>query len=162
MALAQPLYEQGWITYMRTDGVSIASEAQEAARDYIAREQGADYLAPEPPTYTVKTANAQEAHEGIRPTDVNRLPNDVNGDGAALYALIWKRFVASQMSPARYTVTGAVIYAGKAQGQPFPMEFRAQGRALLFDGFLKDYEEPADEGEDRNDETGTLSPLKDN
>jgi len=162
MALAQTLYEQGWITYMRTDGVSIAPEAQTAAQDYIAREHGADYLPPEPPTYTVKTANAQEAHEAIRPTDVNRLPQDVDDDGAALYALIWKRFVASQMSPALYTVTGAVIYAGKTQGQPFPMEFRAQGRSLLFDGFLKIYEEPADEGEDGNDETGTLPPLKDN
>jgi len=162
MALAQTLYEQGWITYMRTDGVSIAPEAQTAARDYIAHELGSDYLPPEPPTYTVKTANAQEAHEAIRPTDVSRLPNNVEGDGAALYALIWKRFIASQMSPARYTVTGAVIYAGKAQGQPFPMEFRAQGRSLLFDGFLKVYEEPADEGEEGNEETGTLPSLKEN
>ena len=162
MALAQTLYEQGWITYMRTDGVSIAPEAQTTARDYIAREHGADYLPPEPPTYTGKTANAQEAHEAIRPTDVNRLPQEVEGDGAALYALIWKRFIASQMSPALYTITGAVIYAGKAQGQPFPMEFRGQGRSLLFDGFLKVYEEPADEGEEGNDETGTLPPLKDN
>jgi len=164
MALAQTLYEQGWITYMRTDGVAIAPEAQSAARDYIAHEHGADYLPPELPTYTVKTANAQEAHEAIRPTDVNRLPQDApaEGDGAALYALIWKRFVASQMSPALYSVTGAVIYAGKAQGQPFPLEFRAQGRSLLFDGFLKVYEEPADEGEDGNEETGTLPPLKDN
>ena len=90
-----------------------------AARDYIAREHGADYLPPEPPTYTVKTANAQEAHEAIRPTDVNRLPagRPADRDGAALYALIWKRFIASQMSPALYTVTGAVIYAGKAPGQ---------------------------------------------
>jgi DNA topoisomerase-1 len=162
MALAQTLYEQGWITYMRTDGVSIALEAQTAAREYIAREHGADYLPPEPPTYTVKTANAQEAHEAIRPTDVNRLPNDVEGDGAALYALIWKRFIASQMSPALYTVTGAVIYAGKAQGQPFPMEFRAQGRSLLFDGFLKVYEEPVDDGETEDENNGTLPPLKDN
>ena len=162
MALAQILYEQGHITYMRTDGVSIAPEAQTAARDYIAREHGSDYLPPEPPTYTVKTANAQEAHEAIRPTDVNRLSQNVDGDGAALYALIWKRFVASQMSPALYTVTGAVIYAGKAQGQPFPMEFRAQGRSLLFDGFLKVYEEPADEGETEDEDNGTLPPLKDN
>jgi len=162
MALAQTLYEQGWITYMRTDGVSIAPEAQTVARDYIAREHGADYLPPEPPTYTVKTANAQEAHEAIRPTDVNHLPQAVEGDGAALYALIWQRFIASQMSPALYTFTGAVIYAGKAPGQPFPMEFRAQGRSLLFDGFLKVYEEPADEGEEGDEETGTLPPLKDN
>jgi DNA topoisomerase-1 len=162
MALAQTLYEQGRITYMRTDGVSIAPEAQTAVRDYIAREHGSDYLPPEPPTYTVKTANAQEAHEAIRPTDVNHLPEDVEGDGAALYALIWKRFVASQMSPALYTVTGTVIYAGKAQGQPFPMEFRAQGRSLLFDGFLKVYEEPADDGESSEADNQALPPLKDN
>lgn len=162
MALAQTLYEQGWITYMRTDGVSVASEAQATARDYIAREHRADYLPPESPTYTVKAANAQEAHEAIRPTDVNRLPKDVDGEGAALYALIWKRFIASQMSPALYTVTGAVIYAGKVQGQPFPMEFRAQGRSLLFDGFLKVYEEPTDEGESNEEDNQTLPPLKDN
>lgn len=77
------------------------------------------------------------------------------------HPLIWKRFVASQMSPALYTVTGAVLYAGKAQGQAFPMEFRAQARSLLFDGLLKVYEEPADEGEENN-ETGILPPLKDN
>jgi len=162
MALAQTLYEQGWITYMRTDGVSIVPEAQEAARDYIASEHGVDYLPPEPPIYTVKTANAQEAHEAIRPKDVNQLPHEADGDGAALYALIWKRFIASQMSPALYTVTGAVIYAGKAQGQPFPMEFRAQGRSLLFDGFLKVYEEPSDEGETEDENNETLPPLKDN
>jgi DNA topoisomerase-1 len=162
MALAQTLYEQGWITYMRTDGVSIAPEAQTEARGYIAREHGADYLPPELPTYTVKAANAQEAHEAIRPTDVNRLPQEIEGEGAALYTLIWKRFVASQMSTALYTVTGAVIYAGKAQGQPFPIEFRAQGRSLLFDGFLKVYEEPDDEGESSEEDNQTLPPLKDN
>ena len=90
------------------------------------------------------------------------MPKDIEGHGAALYALIWKRFIASQMSPALCTVTGAVIYAGKAQGQAFPLEFRAQGRSLLFDGFLKVYEEPADEGEERDEETETLPPLKDN
>lgn len=162
MALAQTLYEQGLITYMRTDGLSVASEAQNAARGYIAREHGVDYLPPELPTYSVKTANVQEAHEAIRPTDMDRLPQEVEDDCAALYTLIWRRFIASQMSPALYTVTGAAIYAGKAHGQPFPMEFRAQGRSLLFDGFLKVYQEPADEGEESSDETGMLPPLKDN
>ncbi|MCA0453871.1 MAG: type I DNA topoisomerase [Chloroflexi bacterium] len=162
MALAQTLYEQGWITYMRTDGVSVAPEAQTEAREYIAREHGGDYLPPEPPAYTVKTANAQEAHEAIRPTDINRLPQAMDGDGAALYALIWKRFIASQMSPALYTITGAVIYTGKIQGQPFPIEFRAQGRSLLFDGFLKVYEEPPGESATEDEENETLPPLKDN
>lgn len=150
MTLAQTLYEAGWITYHRTDGVAVAPEAQAAARAYIERAYGADYLPSEAPTYTVKTANAQEAHEAIRPTDVNRLPNDAraDGDGAALYALIWWRFIASQMAAAVYSVTGAQIYAGKQVGQPYPLEFRAQGRTLQFDGFLKVYEEPGDEDED--------------
>jgi DNA topoisomerase-1 len=85
----------------------------------------------------------------------------MDGAGAALYGLIWRRFIASQMAAATYTVTGAIIYAGKAQGQPIPLEFRAQGRALLFDGFLKVYEEPTDDGEE-NEESGTLPPLRDN
>ncbi|MCB9451466.1 MAG: type I DNA topoisomerase [Anaerolineaceae bacterium] len=158
MALAQTLYEGGLITYMRTDGASVAPEAQTAARATIHVTYGADYLPPEIPIYTVKTAIAQEAHEAIRPTDVTQLPEAIEGDGAALYALIWKRFIASQMAPALYTVTGAVIYAGKTQGQPFPLEFRASGRTLVFDGFLKVYEEPADEGEEE-DESRALPPL---
>jgi len=162
MALAQTLYEQGWITYMRTDGVSIAPEAQSSAQAYIAGEYGADYLPPEPPLYIGKTLNAQDAHEAIRPTDVNRLPQEVAGDGAALYSLIWKRFVASQMAPARYAATGAVIHAGKAQGQPYPIEFRAQGRTMLFDGFLKVYEEPSDDGDETDEASEILPHLTDN
>jgi DNA topoisomerase-1 len=148
MTLAQTLYEASWITYHRTDGVAVAPEAQAAARAYIERAYGADYLPSEAPTYTVKTANAQEAHEAIRPTDVNRLPSETEGDGAALYALIWHRFIASQMAPAIYSVAGAQVYAGKQVEQPFPLEFRAQGRTLQFEGFLKVYEEPPDEDDD--------------
>jgi len=159
MGLAQTLYEAGLITYLRTDGVAVAPEAQAAARELIQRDYGADYLPDTPPTYTAKAANAQEAHEAIRPTDVTHLPQETEGDGAALYALIWRRFIASQMQPARYRITGAAIYAGKMAGQPFSLEFRAQGRSLLFDGFLKVYEEPADDGETA-DETSTLPPLR--
>ncbi len=158
MALAQTLYEAGLITYMRTDSVSVAPEAQAAARDYIAGEHGAGYLPPEPPIYITKASNAQEAHEAIRPTDAKRLPQGVEGDGAALYALIWRRFIASQMSAARYTVTGAVIHAGKVQGQPFPLEFRAQGRTLTFDGWLKVYQEPPDD-DDEEEPSQALPPL---
>jgi DNA topoisomerase-1 len=153
MTLAQTLYEAGWITYHRTDGVAVAPEAQAAARDHIKRAYGAAYLPPEAPTYTAKSANAQEAHEAIRPTDVNPLPSEAEGDGAALYALIWQRFVASQMAAAVYAVTGAQIYAGKQVEQPYPLEFRAQGRTLQFDGFLKVYEEPGDEDEDRSSDS---------
>ncbi len=161
MALAQTLYDQGMVSYLRTDGVSVTPEAQTAARELITREYGIDYLPAESPTYTVKTINAQESHEAIRPTDIQRLPQEAKGDGAALYGLIWKRFIASQMAPALYTLTGAVIYAGKVQGQPFPMEFRAQGRSLLFEGFLKVYQEPADEG-DEAEVDGTLPLLSEN
>ena len=151
MALAQILYEQGWSTSLRTDGVSVAPEAQAAAREYVTQVYGSDHLPADPPIYTTKAAHAQEAHEAIRPTDVQRLPQDVSGEGAALYALIWKRFIASQMAPALYTVTGAIIQAGKTMGQPYPLEFRATGRMLLSAGFLKVYEEPTDEGDESED-----------
>jgi DNA topoisomerase I len=156
MALAQTLYEAGRITYHRTDGVSVAPEAQRSARDVIQREYGAAYLPPTPPTYTVKSANAQEAHEAIRPTDVTTLPDEnAAGDGAKLYALIWRRFISSQMAPAQYTVTGAMIHAGAAREKPFPLVFQASGRELSFDGFLRVYEEPTDD--DTPEEEGNHS-----
>lgn len=160
MQLAQTLYEQGLITYHRTDGVAVAPEAQTAAREIILLDYGEAYLPPTPPTYQVKSANAQEAHEAIRPTDVSRLPEDKDGDGAKLYALIWKRFIASQMNPARYTLTGALIYAGKSTDKPFPLIFKAQGRELVFDGFLRVYEEPDDGDADNADAEGSVPLLK--
>jgi len=160
MEVAQRLYEAGTITYMRTDGVGVEPEAQTAARELIEREYGALYLPSEPPTYTTKSANAQEAHEAIRPTDVNHLPDeDLDGDGAGLYGLIWDRFVSSQMAPARYQVIGAVILAGAKREQPYPLEFRAQGRVPIFDGFLRVYEEPTDDGEEADDDEGDSLPA---
>lgn len=159
MQLAQTLYEQGLITYHRTDGVAVAPEVQTAAREIILRDYGEAYLPPTPPTYQVKSANAQEAHEAIRPTDVSPLPEDKDGDGAKLYALIWRRFIASQMNPARYTLTGALIHAGKSTDKPFPLVFKAQGRELAFDGFLRVYEEPDDE-DNEAEETGMMPVLK--
>lgn len=160
MALAQTLYEQGRITYHRTDAVHVAPEAQATACAVIRREYGEDYLPPTPPTYKTKTANAQEAHEAIRPTDVARLPDEnTEGAGAKLYALIWRRFVASQMTPARYTVTGALIHAGQAQEKPFPLVFKASGRELIFDGFLRVYEEPEDVDAEK-DAIGIMPALK--
>ena len=144
MTLAQTLYDGGWITYHRTDGVTVAPEAQTLARTVIQREYGDSYLPPTPPNYKTRTANAQAAHEGIRPTDITRLPEAKDGEGAQLYGLIWRRFIASQMTPARYTVTGALIHAGKSQDKPIPLTFKAQGRELIFDGFLRVYEEPED------------------
>lgn len=159
MQLAQTLYEQGLITYHRTDGVAIAPEAQQVAREVIAREYGDAYLPPTPPAYKVKAANAQEAHEAIRPTEVSKLPEEqADGDGAKLYALIWRRFIASQMNPAQYTLTGALIHAGKSKDKPFPLIFKAQGRELIFDGFLRVYEEP-EEGDADDAEAGDSVPA---
>ncbi|TGR16251.1 DNA topoisomerase, partial [Mesorhizobium sp. M8A.F.Ca.ET.197.01.1.1] len=94
----------GLITYMRTDGVQMAPEAIEAARDAIVNEFGAKYLPEKPRYYSVKAKNAQEAHEAIRPTDFKRTPASVrqylDADQARLYELIWKRAIASQMQPA--------------------------------------------------------------
>jgi len=144
MQIAQRLYEAGQITYHRTDGVDIAPEAQRAALQYIARTYGGDYVPNQPHSYQAKTKHAQEAHEAIRPTDVTHLPEEIEGDGAALYTLIWQRFVASQMAPARYAVQVVEILAGKTQGQAYPLSFQAKGRRLIFDGFLKVYQEPPD------------------
>lgn len=161
MQLAQTLYEQGLITYHRTDGVAVAPEAQTSAREIILRDYGDAYLPPTPPTYKVKAANAQEAHEAIRPTEVSKLPEEQDdGDGAKLYALIWRRFIASQMNPARYTLTGALIHAGKSTDKPFPLIFKAQGRELTFDGFLRVYEEPDDGDADDADAGGSVPALK--
>lgn len=161
MQLAQMLYEAGLITYHRTDGVSVASESQQAAGMVILRQYGEQYLPEQPPVYKTKSANAQEAHEAIRPTDVNHLPDAEKGEGAALYELIWKRFVASQMANATYTITAAILHSGQSQQKTFPLELRAQGRELAFDGFLHVYEEPADDDEDDdNDATDTVPVLK--
>ena len=144
MQIAQYLYEAGQITYHRTDGVDVAPEAQRAALLYIAQTFGGDYVPNQPHSYQAKTKYAQEAHEAIRPVDVAHLPSQVEGDGAALYALIWQRFVASQMAAARYAVQVVEILTGKTHGQPYPLTFQAKGRTLTFDGFLKVYQEPPD------------------
>ncbi|MCL4237645.1 MAG: type I DNA topoisomerase [Anaerolineae bacterium] len=144
MQIAQRLYEAGQITYHRTDGVDVAPEAQRAALQHIARTYGGDYVPNQPQSYQAKAKHAQEAHEAIRPTDVAQLPVQVEGDGAALYALIWQRFVASQMAEARYAVQAVEILAGKTQGHAYPLTFQAKGRSLIFDGFLKVYQEPPD------------------
>ena len=146
MDLAQLLYEQGLITYHRTDGVSVAPEAQMTARAYIDLTYGADYLPAQPPTYHAKSASAQEAHEGIRPTDIAHLPQAVDGDGMALYKLIWEWFIASQMAGSRESVTTVIIHASR-NDKRYPLEFRAVGRRPVFDGFQKVYQAVDDEEE---------------
>jgi DNA topoisomerase-1 len=185
MAAAQQLYEGidvgegtvGLITYMRTDSVNVSEESQRDARNFIAERYGNEFMPDAPPKYTSRAKNAQEAHEAIRPTSVFRTPESIkeylDRDQYRLYDLIWKRFVASQMSNAIFDATTVDIEAmpqgGNAQlpaaGSPngeageskvlIPgFWFRATGSIIKFAGFLKVYEEGHDEGDklDEDDE----------
>ena len=147
MSAAQRLYEAGHITYMRTDGIDMAPEAVMAARDEIKRRFGADYVPDSPRMYKNKAKNAQEAHECIRPTDMSLSPDKlkVADDQRKLYDLIWKRTIASQMAAARLERTTVDVGSPDAQ-----VELRATGQVVMFDGFLKVYDEGRDddEGED--------------
>ena len=147
MSTAQRLYEQGHITYMRTDGIDMAPEAVEAAREAIAARFGAKYLPPSPRLYKNKAKNAQEAHECIRPTEMSAAPGDLRlePDQRRLYDLIWKRTLASQMETARLERTTVTV--ADRQGQ---VELRATGQVVLFDGFMAIYTEGRDDedGED--------------
>ncbi|WP_273502783.1 type I DNA topoisomerase [Paracoccus sphaerophysae] len=147
MSAAQRLYEAGYITYMRTDGIDMAPEAVMAARDAIKARFGADYVPKSPRMYKNKAKNAQEAHECIRPTDMMLSPDRLNvePEQKRLYDLIWKRTLASQMEAARMERTTVEI--GSADGQ---VGLRATGQVMLFDGFLKIYDQghDDDEGED--------------
>ncbi|MEM8569306.1 MAG: type I DNA topoisomerase [Pseudomonadota bacterium] len=143
MSTAQRLYEAGYITYMRTDGIDMAPEAVMAARDAIRDRYGEAYLPKSPRMYKNKAKNAQEAHECIRPTDMSRAPDAlgrVEQDQAKLYDLIWKRSIASQMEAARFERTTVEI--GSADSA---VGLRATGRVVTFDGFLKVYFEGRDD-----------------
>ncbi|MBV7396667.1 type I DNA topoisomerase [Mameliella sediminis] len=143
MNAAQRLYEAGHITYMRTDGIDMAPEAVSAARDAIKDRYGAEYVPDSPRIYKNKAKNAQEAHECIRPTDMTRDAEALrlsDPDQRKLYDLIWKRTLACQMSAARLERTTVEI--GCDDGQ---VGLRATGQVVLFDGFLKVYEEGRDE-----------------
>ncbi|MBS0269643.1 MAG: type I DNA topoisomerase [Proteobacteria bacterium] len=179
MQIAQRLYEGvdiggetvGLITYMRTDGVQIVPEAVAQIRDVISAEFGRNYT-PFAREYKTKAKNAQEAHEAIRPTDPRRKPDQVRKhlekDQAALYDLIWKRTIASQMAPADIEQTAAEIEVKGADGKTYGL--RANGSVLMFDGFLKVYEEGRDDRvrtiekgkddtADDDDENRRLPPL---
>lgn len=146
MQLAQTLYETSLITYMRTDAVFVAPEAQAAAFDFIGKAYGEPYLPTEKPQYKSR-ANAQEAHEAIRPADVTLTPDHIKenvGEGAALYGLIWRRFVASQMAAAVDTLQTVSVLAGKQVGQPFPLTLTVRGSAPQFDGFRRVYQVDSD------------------
>jgi len=142
MRLAQGLYEDGAITYMRTDGVQIAPEAVSAARRAVADRYDAGYVPDKPRHYETKAKNAQEAHEAIRPTDFSR-DHAGSGDHARLYELIWKRALASQMASARLERTTAELADGTGRHG-----LRATGQVVLFPGFLALYEEGRDDEAD--------------
>ncbi|MBD3765878.1 MAG: type I DNA topoisomerase, partial [Rhodobacterales bacterium] len=147
MSAAQRLYEAGHITYMRTDGIDMAPEAVMAARAEIERRFGKAYVPDSPRMYKNKAKNAQEAHECIRPTDMAASPERLtltDPDQRRLYDLIWKRSIACQMAAARLERTTVEVLSPDAQ-----VGLRATGQVVLFDGFLKVYDESRDdEGED--------------
>ncbi|TPJ61093.1 MULTISPECIES: type I DNA topoisomerase [unclassified Mesorhizobium] len=165
MQVAQRLYEgmeiggetTGLITYMRTDGVQMAPEAIDAARDAIAKEFGPKYLPEKPRLYTTKAKNAQEAHEAIRPTDFMRTPASVrqylDADQMRLYELIWKRAIASQMQPAEIERTTVEI---EAVNGARTAELRAVGSVVRFDGFIAAYTDQKDD--DSEDEENRRLP----
>ena len=143
MVLAQRLYQDGHITYMRTDSTNLSAEAVEGCRAYIGDQFGEPYLPEEALNYSSREG-AQEAHEAIRPSDVNIGPGDIAGlepDQERLYAMIWRQFVACQMPPARYLSTSIVVNVGE-------FELRTRGRILVFDGYTK-VQPPTGKG-DRN------------
>ncbi|MGV9337531.1 type I DNA topoisomerase [Streptomyces sp. NPDC003688] len=146
MQVAQKLYENGYITYMRTDSTTLSDTAVAAARAQVTHLYGADYLPPQPRTYAGKVKNAQEAHEAIRPSgDRFRTPAEtgLTGDQFRLYELIWKRTVASQMKDAVGNSVTVRIGGTSADGRD--VEFSASGKTITFHGFLKAYVEGADD-----------------
>ncbi|ARO56938.1 DNA topoisomerase I [Methylorubrum extorquens] len=159
MRVAQRLYEGvdvggetvGIITYMRTDGVDMAPEAIQDARQVIGREFGDAYVPGAPRKYTVKAKNAQEAHEAVRPTDMGRLPKHVarhlEPEQAKLYDLIWTRTIASQMESAELERTTVEVSANVG---PRRIDLRATGQVVKFDGFLALYQEGKDDEEDED------------
>lgn len=173
MTLAQRLYEGvdiggedgmvGLITYMRTDSVQVAAEAQTEARDVIGKRFGKEYLPDQPPVYKTKAKGAQEAHEAIRPTSSARLPDQLSGklenDLWRLYDLIWKRFIASQMAPAVFDSTTVDIAATPVVAGAPAYLFRATGSVLKFPGFLAVYNVSLDEGEEDEDSERRLPLL---
>ncbi|WP_118915712.1 type I DNA topoisomerase [Mycobacterium shigaense] len=151
MSIAQRLYENGYITYMRTDSTTLSASAIDAARTQARQLYGEEYVSPSPRQYTRKVKNAQEAHEAIRPAGEtfatpDAVRRELDGDEFRLYELIWQRTVASQMADARGTTLSLRINgtAGGPAGER-PVVFSASGRTITFAGFLKAYVETVDE-----------------
>lgn len=150
MQVAQKLYEDGIITYMRTDAVNLSKDAVKACREAIEKYFGAAYLPKTAKEYKNKTKNAQEAHEAIRPSDVMNTPKKMemklDSDAYKLYELIWKRTVACQMNPA--ILDRVIVDALSADGQ---ILLRATGQVIQFDGFLRLYQESKDDTDENDD-----------
>ena len=164
MRTAQSLYEGvdiggqtiGLITYMRTDSLSLANEAVAEIRGYIGDNFASDYLPSKQPTYKSKSKNAQEAHEAIRPTSILRTPDSLRDhltiDQMRLYEMVWKRTLASQMSPARFDTVSVDIRLSSDDTL-----FRASGQTLVFPGFISVYMEDVDDAEE--EDSAKLPPL---
>jgi len=175
MRLAQQLYEGvdfgegsiGLITYMRTDSVNLAVDAVREMREVIAREYGAEAVAEEPRVYKTKSRNAQEAHEAIRPTSAAILPSRVEGkidpDQYKLYALIWKRAVASQMAHALFDTVAVDMVPSQQAGVAADARttLRANGSTLIKPGYIAVYQEDVDDGKPENENDRILPAMKD-
>jgi DNA topoisomerase-1 len=157
MSAAQRLYEAGHITYMRTDGIDMAPEAVMATRNAIAARYGADYVPSSPRMYKNKAKNAQEAHECIRPTEITKDAAALkltDADQRKLYDLIWKRTIACQMSAAKMERTTVDITSPDQQ-----VVLRANGQVVLFDGFMRVYEEGRDDAPTGDDDDKRLPQV---
>src|SRR5207253_9096880 len=163
MKVAQSLYEgvnvgkavTGLITYMRTDSVTLAKEAVSEMRGYITKNYGPDYLPKSPVMYRSSAKNAQEAHEAIRPTSIARTPESVfpylNDEQRKLYEMIWKRAIASQMTPAKFDTVAVDFNVGGAGNV-----FRATGQTMVFPGFYAVYHEDQDDAVRSEEHTSEL------
>ncbi len=152
MSAAQHLYEQGLITYMRTDATNLNADAVNEIRGFIAREYGENFVPKTPNIYATKSKNAQEAHEAIRPTHFDAPAKNLSGDEAKLYDLIWKRTIACQMCNAEFDSVATDIETDNKVAI-----FHAVGSTRTFDGFMKVYTEDKDDEEDKKE--SKLPPL---
>ena len=148
MSAAQKLYEQGLITYMRTDSTNLSNDSIAGIRGFVEQEYGKNFIPSSPNIYVTKSKNAQEAHEAIRPTRFDSADHSLSGDEAKLYELIWKRTIACQMTNAEFDSVSVDITEKNSKAV-----FHAVGTTRTFDGFMKVYQEDKDDSADENDES---------
>lgn len=162
MSIAQGLYERGFITYMRTDSVTLSDEAIGEIRTHVTREHGDKFLPERPRTYQTKVKNAQEAHEAIRPAlplrSPDQLASELRGQDLTLYRLIWQRTLASQMSDATGTTVSVRLGAIATDAGKSDCEFAASGTTIEFPGYRQAYEETRDDDDSDDDEDALLLP----